>query len=65
MKAALVLVCLVLGLGGLAVGAFLQFLILQKVGADSLMWFLFWFNIPVVIVLNILNEVLKRVRDDL
>jgi ABC-type phosphate/phosphonate transport system permease subunit len=38
----------------------LSFLILKSIHATDLMWFLYWINLPFVLVLNILNELIKR-----
>ena len=60
MKALFLVVVLILSLTALGIGIYLQCLILTKIKADSLMWFLFWFNVPLTIIVQILSKVLDK-----
>jgi hypothetical protein len=42
---------------------YLQYKILTLVYATDVMWFLFWVNIPVLILLQIISKVAENVRD--
>lgn len=50
---------IVLSLLSLAASTYVNFKILDMIKADSLMWFLFWGNVPLVLILKTLAEVVK------
>jgi len=42
---------------------YLQYKVLALVNATDLMWFLFWINVPVFILIQIISKVVETVDD--
>lgn len=61
MKIVMAALLILLSFLTLSIGVFQQYLILSKIGADRLMWFLFWFNVPMIVVIQILSELIKKI----
>lgn len=60
-KVALSLLTWALATIAVVLSATLQYMILSRVpGTTDLMWFMFWFNIPVVFILRALIDVIKK-----
>jgi hypothetical protein len=45
------------------IGIYLQYKILDMVHATDVMWLLFWINVPVMILFQIISKVAESVRD--
>lgn len=45
------------------IGLYLQYKILSMVHATDVMWLLFWVNVPVLILFQIISKVAESVRD--
>lgn len=63
MKAAKVIVGLLAVFVSMPIGLYLQYKILTLVQATDVMWLLFWINIPVLILFQIISKVAESVRD--
>ena len=48
---------LVLSLAYLPFSLYLTFLMLQKIGATELMWFLFWMLVPFAVIIGIISKI--------
>jgi len=53
------LVYILLGIIAVAFSLYLSYLILTKIGATDLMWFLYWLTVPLSFVIGILNGIVK------
>ena len=53
------LVYILIGIVSLAFSLYLSYLILIKIGATDLMWFLYWLTVPLSFVLAILSGIVK------
>ena len=51
---------LVVGLFSVAWSLFLSYKILEFIDATELMWFLFWTNIPMIVVVNIVGRMMEK-----
>ena len=60
MKLKTKIVVIVTGLISMSWSLMLSYQILQLVSATELMWFLFWTNIPMVTVVNILGRMAEK-----
>jgi hypothetical protein len=63
LKAAKVIVGLLAVFVSMPIGLYLQYKILTLVQATDVMWLLFWINIPVLILFQIISKVAESVRD--
>lgn len=63
MKAAKVIVGLLGIFVSVPIGLYLQYKILTLVHATDVMWLLFWVNLPVLILFQIISKVAESVRD--
>lgn len=63
MKALKVIVGLLAIFVSMPIGLYLQYKILTLVQATDVMWLLFWINIPVLILFQIISKVAESVRD--
>jgi len=52
-------VYVILGLVGLLFSLYLSYLILVKIGATDLMWFLYWLTVPLSFLTGILSGIVK------
>ena len=41
---------------------YLQYQILERVNATQLMWFLFWVNLPTVILMQVVTKIAEKVK---
>jgi hypothetical protein len=57
-------VSLVIALLSMAISFYLQFRVFNIVGADNLMWFLFWSNLPLTIIFSTIANVIMKLYDD-
>jgi hypothetical protein len=42
---------------------YLQYKIMSLVNATDLMWFLFWVNVPVFILIQVIGKIVEKVDD--
>jgi hypothetical protein len=63
LKAAKVIVGLLAVFVSMPIGLYLQYKILSLVQATDVMWLLFWINIPVLVLFQIISKVAESVRD--
>lgn len=61
MKALRVLVGLITLLIQLPMGLYLGYLLYSHVQATPLMWFLWWFNLPLTIIAQVINTIVEKV----
>lgn len=64
MKVLLSLGAFVLLLAQITIGGALKFLILRKIGATEIMWMLFIMELPMIVLLQVLAEIIKKLKDD-
>jgi hypothetical protein len=60
MKTDIKIIIVLIGLPSLFISLFLQWLILKNISADSLMWFLYWFNMPFAFITIILSKIFNE-----
>jgi len=53
-------ITVITGLLSLAWSFYMTYLLYNLVGASSLMWFLFWTYVPMVIIFTVIGAFLKR-----
>lgn len=58
MKALRAAVAILAVLISLPIVIYLQYQILQRVNASELMWFLFWANTPLTVLINVISRML-------
>jgi hypothetical protein len=63
LKAAKIIVALLGIFVSVPIGIYLQYKILDMVHATDVMWLLFWINVPVMILFQIISKVAESVRD--
>ncbi len=44
----------------LPIGFYLQYKVFTIIGATELMWFLFWANMPIIIIIQIISKSLEK-----
>ena len=63
MKALRIITGLLAVLLTLPITIWLQYQILKRVDASELMWFLFWVNVPVMILIQSVAKIAEKARD--
>lgn len=63
-KTAIKTISLIIGLFYLPISFYQMWLILDKIQATDLMYFLFWFSIPIATVVAILQEIVRGMTND-
>jgi len=46
----------------LPVQFYLQYQVLARVNATELMWFLFWVNLPLIVLMQIVNKLVEKAK---
>jgi hypothetical protein len=64
MKTKLTILSIGLSLIYLPLSFYLSYLILTKIDASELMWFLFWFTVPFGIAMSFLTKIIDSLKDD-
>ena len=57
-------VSLIIALLSLAISFYLQYRVFSIVGADNLMWFLLWANLPLTVILSTIVNVIMKLYED-
>jgi len=65
MKSLLEATSCVLALGYLPLSLFLKYLILERIGATDLMWFVFIIEIPFIIVISAVSVLIRKASKDI
>ena len=63
MKPGLVLIMIVLGLPTLGLTLYLQYSVLKLINATELMWFMYWIQMPLMIILTIIQAIIKEIDE--
>ena len=62
-KLSLSIIAIILGLVYIPINYFIMYTVLKSIGPDRLVWFLFWGNLPILIIATILGEIIKGMKD--
>jgi hypothetical protein len=57
-------VSLAIALVSLAINYYLAYRVYSMVGADNIMWLLFWVNLPLVAFLNVITNVIQKMYSE-
>lgn len=52
-------IAVILSLVYLPIGLYITFWILSQLNPDRLVWFLYWINVPVVIIITIISKMVE------
>lgn len=63
-KTIISIITAIIGLCYLPISFYQQWLILCKIQATDLMFFLFWMTLPLAIIIHLLGEAIKAMKDD-
>ena len=58
------LIYIIIGIMSSIINLYLSYLVILHVQGTELMWFLFWFNIPFIVILGVLGGILKAISDE-
>lgn len=61
-KTGLGIICILLSLLSIPVGMYIQYSLLSAIGASSLLWFLFWANIPLAIITVTISKIIEQME---
>ncbi len=63
MKALVSVIALILFFVYIPLSAYQTFLLYQHVHATELMWFLYWVNLPIILISSVVGQAMKSVKD--